>query len=102
MLIRAAEKNELDQLARIWLDGWNDAHADLVPPELTRLRTLDSFRDRLAAAFADIRVAGPSGSPVGFTIVKEDELYQLYVAAPSRGSPEPRASRRAPIPIAWP
>jgi GNAT superfamily N-acetyltransferase len=86
MDVRAAEKNELDQLARIWYDGWIDAHAHLVPEALRRLRTLESFRDRLGAAFADIRVAGPSGAPVGFTIVKDDELYQLYVSAPARGS----------------
>jgi GNAT superfamily N-acetyltransferase len=33
-----------------------------------------------------VRVVGPPGAPVGFTIIKGDELYQLYVSAPSRGS----------------
>ena len=31
-------------------------------------------------------MAGPSGAPVGFCIVKGDELYQLFVSAQSRGS----------------
>jgi GNAT superfamily N-acetyltransferase len=29
---------------------------------------------------------GPSGAPVGFCIVRGDELYQLFVSAQSRGS----------------
>jgi GNAT superfamily N-acetyltransferase len=86
MHVRVAERCELDQLARIWFEGWNDAHADLVPAELKRYRTLESFRERLDAALADIRVAGPPDAPVGFAIIKGDELYQLYVAAPARGS----------------
>jgi GNAT superfamily N-acetyltransferase len=86
MNVRAAERNELDELARIWYDGWHDAHAAIVPAELTRLRTLDSFRERLEASLPNIRVVGPSGAPVGFSIVKHDELYQLFVSAPSRGA----------------
>lgn len=86
MIVRAAEVHEVDQLATIWYEGWNDAHAELVPPELKRERTRDSFRDRLRAALADVRVAGPMSAPVGFAIVKGDELYQLYVSAPARGS----------------
>jgi GNAT superfamily N-acetyltransferase len=73
-------------LARIWYDAWQDAHAEILPAELKRLRTLASFRDRLAAALAATRVVGPPGAPVGFCIIKDDELYQLFVAAQSRGS----------------
>ncbi len=86
MDVRDAEAPELDQLAALWYDGWQDAHAAIVPAELTRLRTLDSFRDRLQNALPYIRVAGPPGAPHGFTIVKDDELYQLFVAARARGS----------------
>jgi GNAT superfamily N-acetyltransferase len=85
MQVRAAEKFEIDQLARLWYDGWQDAHAEILPAELKRLRTLESFRDRLQEALADVRVVGPPGSPAGFCIVKGDELYQLYVAAAARG-----------------
>ena len=86
MDVRAAERGEVELLARMWYDGWHDSHAPIVPPELTRLRTEDNFRDRLLAAFPLIRVAGPPGAPVGFCIVKGDELYQLFVSAPARGS----------------
>ena len=57
-----------------------------MPAELARLRTLESFRDRLQAALPDVRVVGRSGEPLGFSIIKGNELYQLYVSAPSRGS----------------
>jgi GNAT superfamily N-acetyltransferase len=86
MDVRAAEERELDHLALVWYDGWQDAHAEIVPVELTRLRTLESFRQRLQAALPNIRVVGPPCSPVGFCIVKGAELYQLFVAAESRGS----------------
>ena len=57
-----------------------------MPAELTRLRTLASFRERLQHALPYIRVVGPSGAPTGFSIVKDDELYQLFVAAAARGT----------------
>ena len=86
MQVRSAEQTEIDPLAKVWYEAWHAAHSQIVPPELTALRTLESFRDRLQAALPTVRVVGPSGEPVGFCIVKGDELYQLYVGAPSRGS----------------
>jgi GNAT superfamily N-acetyltransferase len=86
MNVRDADQGELDDLARLWYDGWHDAHAQIVPADLAQCRTLESFRERLDKALPDVRVAGPSGAGVGFYIVKDDELYQLYVSAQSRGS----------------
>jgi GNAT superfamily N-acetyltransferase len=86
MHIRFAEEAEIGALAKLWYDGWHDAHAQLVPADLARLRTLESFTQRLHAAIARIRVAGPIGKPDGFCIVKDDELYQLFVSAQARGS----------------
>ena len=86
MDVRDAEPLDIDALAAIWHDGWHDAHARLVPAELTRLRTLDSFRDRLERALAAVRTVGPAGRPDGFSMVKDAELYQLYVAPRARGS----------------
>ena len=86
MDVRAAEESEIGCLAKIWYEGWHDAHGRIVPAELARLRTPESFRDRLQAALPDVRVVGPSGEPLGFSIIKGNELYQLYVSAPSRGS----------------
>jgi ribosomal protein S18 acetylase RimI-like enzyme len=86
ILVRNADEAEIDQLARIWNDGWRDAHDQLLPAELKRHRTLQSFRDRLEAALPSVRVVGAPGEPLGFCIVKGDELYQLYVSASGRGS----------------
>jgi ribosomal protein S18 acetylase RimI-like enzyme len=86
MDVRTAEEAEIDRLAQLWYDGWHDSHAQIVPLELVRLRTVESFRQRLQAALPDIRVVGTSGAAVGFCIVKGDELYQLFVSAQSRGS----------------
>ena len=86
MEVRAADQREIDQLAQLWFDGWHEAHAQIVPLALTRLRTLDSFRDRLQAALPQIRVVGPLCSPLGFSVLKGAELYQLFVSAHARGS----------------
>ena len=86
MDVRAAVEADVDHLTQIWYDGWHEAHAQIVPAELRPFRTVDSFRQRLHAALPNIRVAGPFGAPHGFSILKDAELYQLYVSAPFRGS----------------
>jgi GNAT superfamily N-acetyltransferase len=86
MEVRNARETEVEHLAQLWYDGWQDAHAPLMPKELARLRTLESFADRLRGKLTDIRVMGPVGAPLGFAIVKADELYQLYVSAEARGT----------------
>jgi len=80
MNVRSARENEIEQLARIWYEGWRDAHERILPEELARDRTLESFKVRLREALANVRVAGPPGEPAGFSILKDDELYQLYVS----------------------
>jgi len=84
--IRDVNSSEIGQLARIWYEGWQDAHARILPVELARLRTLQSFSERLRAALTSVRVAGPADAPVGFCMLKGAELYQLYVSSQARGS----------------
>lgn len=86
MVVRQADPSEVNRLATLWDDGWQDAHAAILPAELRGFRTLESFRERLLAALPEVRVAGPPGAPAGFCILKGDELYQLYVAAAARGT----------------
>ncbi|MDB4882908.1 MAG: acetyltransferase domain protein [Gemmatimonadetes bacterium] len=86
MEVRRAEQDEVDRLATIWYDGWQDAHAELLPAELARERTRVSMHARLTAALPSVRVVGPSGAPVGFSMTRDDQLYQLYVSAEARGS----------------
>ena len=86
MHVRPADPSDLDLLAGIWFDGWRDAHLGLLPPDLARRRTLDSFRERLRAALPDVRVVPAAAPAVGFCLIRGDELCQLYVSAASRGS----------------
>jgi GNAT superfamily N-acetyltransferase len=84
--VRGADPAELDRLARLWHGAWLDAHESLAPPELTRVRTLESFRARLDAALPELRVVGPIGEPLGFCLLKGDELHQLFLAPEARGT----------------
>lgn len=85
MSVRAAESADIAPLAQLWYDAWQDAHAEIVPAELARHRTLEDFRQRLEAGLARVRVTGPVGAPSGFCVVKGDELDQLFVAHSARG-----------------
>lgn len=83
---RFAEPSEIPALTELWYAGWQDAHAQIVPAALTKVRTLESFEERLTADLSSVRTIGPVGAPAGLCWVKADELYQLYVARESRGS----------------
>lgn len=85
MNIRNAERSEIDALARLWYDAWQDGHAAVVPDELKRFRTYENFRGRIEKKLSRIRVAGPIGEPLGFCIIDGDELNQLFVSAHARG-----------------
>jgi GNAT superfamily N-acetyltransferase len=86
MQVRPVDAGEIDQLARLWHDVWHESHGPLAPAELVRLRTLASFRDRLAGALPDVRVVGLAGAPLGFCALKGDELYQLFVSREAHGT----------------
>lgn len=83
---RAAEPEDLEPLARLWRQGWLDAHQAIAPEALIALRTPESFADRMAAALPRTRVLGPVGAPLGFHLIKGDELNQFYLAEEARGS----------------
>jgi GNAT superfamily N-acetyltransferase len=84
--IRDAQLPEIGLLAKLWFDGWQDAHARIVPAELARVRTLQSFEERLHRTSSRVRVAVVAGQPVGFYELKGAELYQFYVSSGARGS----------------
>lgn len=86
MQVRQADTREIDALARLWHDGWQDAHAAILPVELARHRTLASFARRLAGGLPMVRTLGPMGQPLGFAMIQSDEMYQLYAAPAARGT----------------
>jgi GNAT superfamily N-acetyltransferase len=84
--LRVALPEDLEPLARLWWQGWRDAHLAIVPEGLVALRTLESFTERLAAALPRVRALGQAGAPLGFHLIKDDELYQFYLAGEARGT----------------
>ena len=86
MTPRPAAPSDIEPLARLWFDGWREAHLDHVPADLTARRTLESFGNRLLGFGDGLRVAGPVGAPLGFCAIREDELDQLFVTPETRGS----------------
>jgi hypothetical protein len=78
--IRPAAANDHNALAEIWHQGWIEAHAAHVPPELTALRTKDNFHIRLTDMLPTTFVSGPIGEPSGFCTIKNNEIYQMYVS----------------------
>jgi GNAT superfamily N-acetyltransferase len=84
--IRHAALADISHLAEIWHGAWHDAHDRIVPPELVLLRTRESFDARLRAASTSVRVAGRVDGPLGFYVLKDAELYQLFVSSAARGT----------------
>lgn len=83
---RAAEPEDIEPLAQLWRQGWLEAHQAIVPETLVALRTPESFAQRMAAALPRVRVLGPVGAPLGFHLIKGDELNQFYVTSAARGA----------------
>ena len=86
MKVRRAETADLEALARLWHESWRDGHAHIAPAGLIKARTPESFAERIAAALPDTFVSGPEEAPLGFFILKGDELYQFFVARAVRGT----------------
>lgn len=84
--IRAATPKDIPELARLWHDGWHDAHAAILPESIAQTRTFEKFLDLAVDAVTHIRVAGPHGWPLGFHVLKNNEINQFYVSAKARGT----------------
>lgn len=73
-------------LARIWHSGWLDGHAGHVPDALLAHRSAGSFVPRTRERVPATWVAEVESEVVGFVVVVEDEVEQVYVTATARGS----------------
>ena len=83
--IRDCQASDVEFVAKLWEILWHSAHSNIVPQELVRLRTRESFVQRTHELINHIRVCG-SGEAQGFSITRKDELYQLYVSATAQGT----------------
>ena len=75
-----------DTIAEIWHVGWVDGHCGFVPARLLAHRTESSFRSRACDRIENCTVAVSTGSLVGFAMMVDDELEQLYVDRRARGT----------------
>jgi ribosomal protein S18 acetylase RimI-like enzyme len=82
--LRPASAADLERAARIWHEGWWDAHSYLAP-KLGPSRTLESFLTRMRQRLPNTTVAEGRDGVVGFAVVVGDELEQLYVDPSVRG-----------------
>src|SRR5690606_25283832 len=84
--IRPARPEDAPRIVDIWATGWRDGHLADAPPELLAHRDHDAFVPRVDAAIARTWVAETGGEIAGFTMVHDDEVDQLYVDTPFRGT----------------
>ena len=85
-VVRRATSNDVSSIVRIWHLGWNDGHVGHVPPELVLHRKEEQFVSRARQRLECMWVAESDGQPVGFVVVKGDELEQIYVDRTVRGT----------------
>ncbi|MEL7099571.1 MAG: GNAT family N-acetyltransferase [Pseudomonadota bacterium] len=86
MKLEPLTEAHLDAAAEMWCRGWHDGHADVVPEGLTRLRTLENFRERLVAHRAATTLAIADGAVRGLFMLEGNELEQFYVHPDARGT----------------
>ena len=84
--LRPASPGDVGVVARIWREGWADAHLGHVPAQLVAARTPTSFVDRAHDRVADTIVATHAGSVAGFVMIDDDQVDQLYLDRAARGA----------------
>jgi len=84
-VVRRAGAHDVDAIARIWHVGWGDGHVGHVPPELVRHRSEEQFAVRARQRLECTWVAELRDQIVGFVVVKDDEVEQIYVDRTARG-----------------
>lgn len=84
--LRPATRQDVEEVARVWNEGWADGHLGHVPEALVAHRMLDGFRASVPKRIARTTVAVRDGRIVGFVVVHDDEVEQVYVAREARGT----------------
>jgi len=84
--LRPAREDDVAEIARVWLLAWHDGHDGLVPDELVAQRTPEAFPARARAALPCAWVAERDGQVLGFVTAVGDEVAQLFVDRPARGT----------------
>ena len=82
---RSAASDDVGVIARIWQEGWADAHLGHVPEALVAARTPQSFAERARDRLGDTLVATSRGAVIGFVMVDGAQVDQLYLDRAVRG-----------------
>lgn len=86
MMLRRATEDDFAPLTMLWAEGWDTGHLNHAPKALIKLRTADSFHQRLRGFGDDLKVVGPRGEPTGFVAFKANSIDQFYVRADQIGT----------------
>jgi GNAT superfamily N-acetyltransferase len=84
--VRRATAGDLDEIVRIWEEGWTDAHTGHVPDGLLPFRQHAHFAALAAERVPATWVGVIDGVVAGFVVVKHDEIEQIYVDRRQRGT----------------
>jgi GNAT superfamily N-acetyltransferase len=84
--IRAATAADVEEVARIWHEGWGDGHRGHVADELLQHRRADTFVPRTAERLGTTWVAEVDHTVAGFVVLSDDEVEQIYVDRSMRGT----------------
>lgn len=89
LTFRRAELADADAIATIWYDGWRDGHLGNLPDDLVEVRLAEDWTaraQRRVGESATSTVVAVIDEIVGFVMVLDDEVEQVYVAASHRGT----------------
>ena len=84
--LRPAAATDAHVIADLWHRGWRDGHLGHVPPALLPHRHLRHFSERVPARLPTTTVGTIGTRVVGFVTTSADEIEQLYVDGPARGT----------------
>ncbi len=83
--IRDASSPDVEAVARLWYEGWHDAHGGLFEADFVAARTVEHFRQRTERPFDRVLVACDGERIAGFAALAGREVDQLYVDRAVRG-----------------
>jgi len=83
--VRPARPEDAAVIADVWHRAWGDAHIGNVPEALHEHRRLADFQERVVPRLSKTTVAETADGVVGFVVVREDEVEQIFLAASARG-----------------
>ena len=84
--IRPAVGTDAARIAAIWEPGWRDGHLGHVPDALVAVRSSADFAWRASGAIPHALVGEFADEVVGFVVVVDDEVEQVYLDPVRRGT----------------